>query len=78
MRHQISMSDFVDIAFDNSDIPYICKHVIASSSGRGGKKSLKVISNIKTLKVSFEISSATTKVMVYALENAITLYNDLP
>ena len=76
MGHQISRNDFVDIAFDKGDIPYICKHTIASSSGKGSSKSLKVIADIKILTVSFEISSGDFKTTAYTLNDAITLYND--
>ena len=71
MRHTVTIDDFCDI-------PFICKHEIASSYGGGHRKSLKVIADIKSLKVSFEVFDGLTKVSCYTLENSIKLYNELP
>ncbi len=70
MKHTISIDDFKD--------PTIFKHEIASSSGGKYRKSLAVISDVKTLKVSFEISDGLDKVTAYTLEHSIELYNGLP
>ena len=77
MSHQIKEQDFVDLGFDDSDIPYICKRILASSAGMDSHKSLKVVSNIKTLQMSFEVSDGLTKTTSYALKDAIALYNSL-
>ena len=76
-RHIVKMSDFVDLAFDDNGILNSVKHEIASSSGRGHRKSLKVVTNIVKLSVSFEISNSLTKTTAYALRDAVALYNEL-
>jgi hypothetical protein len=70
MTHKISIDDFKD--------PTIFRHEIASSSGRYSRKSLAVISDVKTMKVTFEVTSGITKTTAYTLKDAITLYNDSP
>jgi len=69
VKHTISVENFQD--------PAIVKHEIASSSGGKSRKSLMVISDVKTLKVTFEVSDGLTTTTTYNLENAITLYNEL-
>ena len=69
MNHKINIDDFKD--------PSIFRHEIASSSGRNHRKSLAVVSNVKTRKVTFEVSDGVTTTTAYTLESAILLYNEL-
>jgi hypothetical protein len=70
VKHILNIEDFKD--------PTTFKHEIASSTGGKSRKSLAVISDVKTLKVTFEVSDGLTRVTAYTLDNAIALYNDLP
>jgi len=78
MIHTVSLSDFVDLAFDDRDIINTFKHEIASSTGKGSRKSLKVVVDILKQTVLFEVTDGLTIVKAYTLKHAIELYNMLP
>lgn len=74
MGHTLDINDFMG----NSDGVSTYKREIASSTGQGHRKSLAVVSDIKTLKVTFEVDDGLITTTAYTLEDAIKLYNELP